>query len=319
MTVTVSTDPIQPAERQAFWTEAICKSFANVETRPLRPGAVSGHFEFVRIGDAKLVRFDSSPQRYSRDARLVSLAGSDEFMFDIQMRGRSCVVQGDTEGAIPAGHGVLYDARRPFEDVLDAPDRRAEVLMVTVPAARLLQTFPGAERSCAMPIPLTGAVARAITLLVRAAIRAPDAWDGQAGTDMAAYIAALLRQAHGGPHGLSRASLFPLLDLHVRSNMASAPPPAVLAQQFGIAPRTFHRIFAERGTTFERHALRMRVERLRRLLAQPQLADIPIVRLAQDCGFADAAHATRSFRRAFAMAPRDYRAAALAAGDGAAR
>ena len=37
-----------------------------------RPGQsarrrLSGHFEFVEIGNAKLVRFDTSPQCYSRD------------------------------------------------------------------------------------------------------------------------------------------------------------------------------------------------------------------------------------------------------------
>ena len=118
MPISVSTDPIRPAERQAFWTEAICRSFANVETRPLGSAIVSGHFEFVEIGDAKLVRFDSSPQCYTRDARLVSRAGSDEFMFDFQRRGRSAMVQAGNEGTIDPGYGVLYDARRPFEDRL---------------------------------------------------------------------------------------------------------------------------------------------------------------------------------------------------------
>src|SRR5690242_5934985 len=80
MTVSVSTDAIRPSERQAFWTEALCRSFASVETRPLGAAAVSGHFEFVEAGDAKLVRFDSSPQCYSRDGRLVSRDGSDDFM-----------------------------------------------------------------------------------------------------------------------------------------------------------------------------------------------------------------------------------------------
>jgi hypothetical protein len=78
----VSTDPVRPAERHAFWTEAICRTFANVETRPLGSADVSGHFEYVEMGEARLVRFDSSPQCYSRNARLVSRAGSDEFMFD---------------------------------------------------------------------------------------------------------------------------------------------------------------------------------------------------------------------------------------------
>src|SRR4030088_295015 len=89
MPISVSTDPIRPAERTPYWTEAICRSFPSVETKPLGSTAVSGHFEFVEIGDAKLVRFDSSPQCYTRDARLVSRAGSAEFMFDFQRRGRS--------------------------------------------------------------------------------------------------------------------------------------------------------------------------------------------------------------------------------------
>src|SRR5215813_9873028 len=71
MPISVSTDPIRPTERRAYWTESICRSFAHVETRPLGSADVSGHFEFVELGGAKLVRFDSSPQCYTRDARLV--------------------------------------------------------------------------------------------------------------------------------------------------------------------------------------------------------------------------------------------------------
>ena len=51
--ISVSTDLVRPAERHAFWTEAICRSFANVETRPIGPAVVSGHFEFVEIGRVK--------------------------------------------------------------------------------------------------------------------------------------------------------------------------------------------------------------------------------------------------------------------------
>ena len=146
-------------------------------SRPGRsaPATVSGHFEFVEIGNAKLVRFDSSPQCYSRDSRLVSRAGSDDFMFDFQTRGRSRMTQGAREGTIQPGYGVLYDARRPFEDSLDGPGQRAEVLIATVPAAALLDAIPDAERLCATPIPLAGAIARAITTLVRAAVSNADA------------------------------------------------------------------------------------------------------------------------------------------------
>ena len=305
MPISASTDLIRPADRQAFWTEAICRSFANVETRPIGAAAVSGHFEFVEIGNAKLVRFDSSPQCYSRDSRLVSRAGSDDFMFDFQTRGRSRITQGAREGTIQPGYGVLYDARRPFEDSLDGPGQRAEVLIATVPAAALLDAIPDAERLCATPIPLAGAIARAITTLVRALVSTTDTQRGE--TDVVACLAALLRLASGGAHGLSRFDLFALVDVELRRNIATSSPVA-LARQFGISERTFHRVFADHGTTFERHALGRRVERFRALLSQPRLSRLPIATLALECGFADAAHASRTFKSSFGATPREYRA-----------
>jgi hypothetical protein len=217
MPISVSTDPIRPTERQAYWTEAICRSFASIETKPLGSTVVSGHFEFVEIGDAKLVRFDSSPQCYTRNARLVSRAGSDEFMFDFQRRGHSAMVQAGNEGTINPGYGVLYDARRPFEDRLFGPEHRAEVLIATVPAASLLRALPDAERLCARPVPLAGAVARSIAAVVRTAIAVPSGAANRVGPDIVAYLSALLRIAAGASHQLSRPDLFYLIDGYLRT------------------------------------------------------------------------------------------------------
>ena len=310
MPISVSTDQIRPTERAAYWTEAICRSFAHVETRPLGSAVVSGHFEFVEIGGAKLVRFDSSPQCYTRDARLVSRAGSDEFMFDFQRRGRSSMVQAGNEGTIDPGYGVLYDARRPFEDRLFGPEQRVELLIATVPAAALLRSVPGAERFCARPVPLSGTVARSIAALFRDAISLSDAPTRQSEPDIIAYLSALLRLAAGASHALSRPDLFGLIDIYLRANIAAIRPVPALAAEFGVSERTFHRIFADRETTFERHVLHLRAELFRDLLRQTSLANVPIARLAHQCGFADAAHATRTFKDRFGTTPREFRASA---------
>lgn len=308
MPISVSTDPIRPTERRAFWTEAICRSFANIEIKPLGSAVVSGHFEFVEIGEAKLVRFDSSPQCYTRDARLVSRAGSDEFMFDFQRRGCSAMAQAGNEGTINPGYGVLYDARRPFEDRLFGPEERAEVLIATVPASSLLRAVPEAERLCARPVPLSGAMARAIAAWVHAAISGPGAPERRDAPDITAYLSALLRVASGASHQLTRRDLFHLIDGHLKTNIANVRSAPTLAAEFGISERTFHRIFADRATTFERHVLHLRVELFKNLLWQASLASIPIASLAHQCGFADAAHATRTFKDRFGATPRDFRA-----------
>jgi AraC-like DNA-binding protein len=307
MPTSVSTDPIRPSERQAFWTEAISRTFAPVETRPLGSAVVSGHFEFVELGAVKLVRFDSSPQCYSRDARLVSCTGSDEFMFDFQRRGRSLMRQAGNESMIEPGHGVLYDARRPFEDRLHGDEQRTELLIATVPAATLLRAFPEAERLCARAVPFSSTLGRAIAASIDAAIC--DLRTGPDETDIVAWLAALLRLAAGRGHGLSRANLFGLLDAYLRTNTASLPPAPVIAAKFGIAERTLHRVFADRETTFERHVLRLKAALLRELLADASLVRMSIARLAMQCGFSDAAHATRSFKGFYGITPRTYREA----------
>jgi len=315
MPISVSTDVVRPSERQAFWTEAICRSFANVQTRALRPGAISGHFEVFEIGRAKVARFATSPQSYSRSARLVNTAGSADFMFDFQLTGRSWMIQGAREGEIRPGYGVLYDARRPFEDLLDGqPAHIAEVLIVTVPAAPLLESLPDAERLCAIPIPVSGVVGRSIARLLRSVVVEPDGRPRQTGPDEAdviAYLAALLRLAKDGTSGLNRWRLFALLDVHLRQNLGEAQCPAGLAMLFGISERTLHRTFGDEHTTFERHLLRRRVERLREMLSQPRWSQVSIGKLAIECGFADAAHASRTFKTYFHETPRDYRASAL--------
>jgi AraC-like DNA-binding protein len=305
--IAVSTDRIRPAERHAFWTEAICRSFANVETRPLGSVTVGGRFEFVEIGQSKLIHFDSSPQCYSRDARMVSKAGSDEFMFDFQRRGRSSMVQAGSESTIEPGFGVLYDARRPFEDRLYGPEQRSEVFIVTVPAAALLHLAPDAERLCARPIPLTGTVARSIAALVRNAVMTTDGSPAQADVDVVACLAALLRLATGMPHGLGRDALFAPLDAYLCANIVALRPMHAIAGEFAVSERTLHRIFSDRGTTFERHVLQRRVGRFRSLLRQDSLRANSIAALAMQCGFADAAHATRTFRNSFGKTPREFR------------
>src|SRR5262249_46050713 len=212
--IAVSTDRIRRADRHRFGTEATCRSFANIETKPIGATNVSGRFEFVEIGEAKLVHFDSSPQCYSRDARMVSKAGSDEFMFDFQRRGRSSMVQAGSEGTIEPGFGVLYDARRPFEDRLYGPGQRSELFIATRPAAALLHLVPEAERLCAKPVPLSGAVARSIAALVRNTVMTQDACPAEGDVDVVACLAALLRLAAGTSHGLGRDALFAPLDAY---------------------------------------------------------------------------------------------------------
>jgi transcriptional regulator GlxA family with amidase domain len=83
------------------------------------------------------------------------------------------------------------------------------------------------------------------------------------------------------------------------------PSPPGLEWQAILKP--FHRGFADRDGMFERHALRLRVELFKDLLRWDSLAKVSISALARQCGFADAAHATRTLKDRYGATPRDFR------------
>jgi AraC family transcriptional regulator, positive regulator of tynA and feaB len=142
---------------------------------------------------------------------------------------------------------------------------------------------------------------------VQTAISVPRAAETRARADIVAYLAALLRVAAGAGHQLPRPALFHLIDLYLRTNIGNIRPAPALAAEFGVSERTFHRVFADRNTTFERHVLELRVELFKDLLRRDSLAKVSIAALAHQCGFADAAHATRTFKNRYGTTPRDFR------------
>jgi transcriptional regulator GlxA family with amidase domain len=78
-----------------------------------------------------------------------------------------------------------------------------------------------------------------------------------------------------------------------------------LAEQAGMSPRTFARIYADRiGVTPARMVERIRVEAVRRSLEE---TDLPLKRIAALCGFGQEERLRRAFTRQVGTTPADYR------------
>lgn len=78
-----------------------------------------------------------------------------------------------------------------------------------------------------------------------------------------------------------------------------------LARLAGLSPSQFERNFRSAfGTTPHRHLLGLRIEAACQRLGE---SDASIATIAVDCGFADHAHFTRTFKRRMGMTPTAYR------------
>ncbi|TWH31323.1 MULTISPECIES: AraC family transcriptional regulator [unclassified Aminobacter] len=80
---------------------------------------------------------------------------------------------------------------------------------------------------------------------------------------------------------------------------------AQVAHEFGLSADHFGRVFKQcSGVTLYQFIIRCRVDRARHLLEE---TGMPIIEIAQECGFADQVHLTRAFRRIVGTTPAAYR------------
>jgi AraC-like DNA-binding protein len=80
---------------------------------------------------------------------------------------------------------------------------------------------------------------------------------------------------------------------------------AAMAADHAVSVRTVHRLLSKEGDTFSAVVRRRRLDRAREELAD---GDRAITVIAARWGFADASHFSRSFKDAFGISPREYRA-----------
>lgn len=83
--------------------------------------------------------------------------------------------------------------------------------------------------------------------------------------------------------------------------------PGAIAAAHHISLRYLHKLFEAQPTTVSGWIRQRRLERCRRDLLDPALADWPVSAIAARWGLVDAAHFSRLFRAAYGLPPTEYR------------
>src|SRR5690606_31359330 len=102
-----------------------------------------------------------------------------------------------------------------------------------------------------------------------------------------------------GPLDLER------LDAHIRDNLARRITVAELAQVACLSPSHFHAQFKDSvGLTPHQYLLKTRLDRAARLLRE---SGLPLVRIAEECGFSSQSALTTAMRRYLGLTPKRLR------------
>lgn len=119
-------------------------------------------------------------------------------------------------------------------------------------------------------------------------------------------IRALHLRLFGEPSALPSGPLdMERLDAHILDNLARRITVAELAQVACLSPSHFHAQFKECvGLTPHQYLLKLRLDRAARLLRE---SDLPLVRVAGECGFSSQSALTTAMRRYLGLTPKSLR------------
>lgn len=293
----------------AEWRATINASFVPLQIDEVNDIPFRGHLAKTMVEDITVFEISATPHTVTRTQELIERSPGRFYKLSLQLMGTAVLEQDDRRADLRPGDLAIYDTHRPY--TLSFPDKnRAMVIMfphevVDLPRdeiGRVTATrFPSDEGLGRVINPFFVELGRnmdqiegphaarlvhsALDLLVTM-LSQELRRDGATGSTLAREVREYILQNLGDPH---------------------LSPGAIAAAHY-ISTRHLYTIFSEEGETVSAWIRSRRLERIRRDLADPLLADRPVSAIATRWGLADAAHFSRVFRADFGESPSAYRA-----------
>lgn len=312
----VTTAPVPPPERYAFWREIVWPDWDDdrptaAQRRDFR-AAAQGLF----CGERTLVTFESDPTSGGRARPPASEQGGALHVGLILSGERLSEAEGDGPHRAQAGDLYAYD-----------PDRAAQVrwprrhrgVNLMIPRVALTQIFghdvpPATALLAALSqSALAPLVAVQFRLMAQQASLFNDSEAEAAVGGTVELILAGLRSAHSTTardDSAPAAALLLAARRYIENHLAERDLDAGrIAAALGCSRATLYRIFAEHDLTVSEAIRDVRLVRFRHLLrSQPSTASIAAA--AARCGLGDPRHVRRQFKAVFGLSPKDFRATA---------
>lgn len=297
----------------AAWRTASTEHFVALEVHPLCPPEdFIGRTQRIKCGSLSVFRLETSPSIVARTPQLIARDPEDSELIKVmlQVEGDAFIEQDGRVALLHPGDLVLYDTSRPYTLRFDSPCR---IVVVSFPHRHL--DVPREELSritaTAFPheLPL-GGVVNPFLLALAQSLKELTADDrerlAQTALDLLTTVVSgeLRHRGQGDPRRELRHRILASIEEMLPDPELS---PSQVAERHFMSTRHLHAVFEGQGVTVGGWIRQRRLEHIRRELADPLNADVPLGRIAASWGLLNAAHFSRLFRATFGMSPSEYR------------
>ncbi|HEX5779562.1 MAG TPA: helix-turn-helix domain-containing protein [Xanthobacteraceae bacterium] len=310
MSEILTTDCVKASQALAYWTDLICGVYVGLDCEAPRRGHFHSQIRRFDLPAIRLTEVGGSPQHVTRSKRRLARSPSDDFLINLQLSGRSKVVQDGRVAETAPGDLALYDASRPYELLMDEPFRMV-VFQIARPMLR--QRLAEPERLTARRVAGDAGFGLAASRFLRSVPAASEV-DAAGGGLLERHVLDILSTAFGTSAGATvqgdRQSAR-LVAAKAQIDRSFSDPcfgREELAASLGLSLRGLTRLFALEDDTPSAYLRRRRLERCRADLASPAMDRFSATDIALSHGFNDSAHFSRIFRDAFGETPTHYRA-----------
>lgn len=309
------TSQVESRDRFAYWSEAVCNSYVQLgcEVEENRE-SFRGFIEISRHTSLSISRVGGKKHRVRRRKEDIRKASDSYFLLSLQTARQSRISQLGASAVLEPGDMAIFSSSDPYE--LSLTDDFSQTV-VQLPREKLLSRLPDAEQLTARKIDGQQGIGK----LVRENILAFSAYADDAQPlvqslvqdTLIDLIATGLATLNTGKLQLSSPERYMMQRIKsiVRDQYTDAQLDRQrVAEQLGMSVRRINAILAKDETSLSKLIRHTRLQAAADELRDPRHAGLTVSQIALRNGFENFQHFSKTFRRQFSAAPRDYRATA---------
>ena len=300
------------------WQEQVNDTFCDLEVSPRRKDNFSAYLKEFDRGELKIVLIVADAQTVTRTVSAIKRAPAELFFLNMNIAGRSAVVNASGQSQIGPGEAVLMDAMQPYQLQYPGPVR---TICVQFPQQWLRQIAGvNVDAAIARRICTMSGAPRVLSAAIQSLIEDRPALIGDGPHDEAPDLSIdlFLNVLGVGLRSLDRTSGTPAVGSGTRMRLGRLQQfladsfrdpeirPASAAQALGWSVRSVHKVCQDSGTTFGKILLNARLSAVALELSARGLDRGRVSDLAFDAGFTDLSHFCRTFKTRYGLAPGDY-------------